>query len=124
MYKYQKESIEYLNEVAERLEKLTEDKMSLKIGFGKDEFLNSHGTGYFKDSGYFYLLVNHDDRFELSGDDSYYFDYPSDEMYIKFDKNIFLKLNDFIEKIYTEKREREAFHERLNKELEALTKSL
>lgn len=125
MYKYQEETFEYLKELCERLEKLTEDKISLKIGFGRGEFINSQGTGYYTDSGDLMLSINYDDYFSIITDiDRKWFSYPSDDMYFKLDNNLFLKLNEWIGKIYKNKKDREEFYEKLNKELLAINNSL
>jgi hypothetical protein len=122
VYKYQEETIEYLKELSGNLEKLTDDKMTLKIGYARGEFLNSLGTRYYLHSGDLYLRINYGRSFAIINDKAETFDNAFDELYIRFDEDIFLKLNDWIDKIYKNKREREAFHARLNEELKSLNK--
>lgn len=130
MYKYQKKTIEYLKETRERLEQLTKDKMKLKIGEIEGEFLNTNGTKYYKDKRILYFCINHKDgyqdtTFKSIGENNYKSNYGINENdYLNLDKNLFIKLNKFIDKIYKNKHEREIFHERLNNELQALNKSL
>lgn len=126
MYKYQEETFEFLEELRIRLEKLTEDPMSLKIGHVKDEYLNLSGTGYYTENRNLYFCINNGDAyttFKSVGDiDSEYG--ISDDAHVVLLTNVFLILNEFIEKIYSNKREREQFYTRLNKELEAINKAL
>lgn len=128
VYKYQQETLEHLEETRERLELLTEERMRLKIGIVRDDYLNCKGTGYYEETRDLYFCINHQDgyvdtTFKSVGefDSSYGI---SDEAYVKFEEDLFFKLNEFIDKIYKNKKEREEFHERLNQELKALNKSL
>lgn len=128
VYKYQKETLEHLEETRLKLEKLTDARMKLKIGTIRDEFINMSGTRYYEETRDLYFCINPDEScisktFLSIGDRDK--DYGvSDEAFIRLDSNLFLKLNDFIDEIYNNKREREEFHMKLNKELEALNKSL
>ena len=124
MYKYQEETLTYLEESKERLEKLTNSKMSLKIGIIRGEYLNASGTRYYEETRDLYFCINNSDGvFMTVGDMGNSFEINDDD-FIKLDSNIFIKLNEFIDKIYKNKKEREEFHEKLNRELEALNKSL
>lgn len=123
MYKYQEETLEYLTETRTRLEKLTDSKMTLKIGLVRDEYLNSSGTRYFEETRDLYFCLNHGETFMSVGD--FGTDYGvSRDAVVRLDSRIFLKLNKFIDKIYKNKKEREEFHDRLNFELKSLNKSL
>lgn len=123
MYKYQEETLEYLTETRTRLEKLTDSKMTLKIGLVRDEYLNSRGTEYYEDTRDLYLCLNYGETFMTVGD--YHTDYGvSRDAVVRLNNNLFLKLNNFIDKIYKNKKEREEFHDRLNLELQSLNKSL
>ena len=124
MYKYQEETLEYLEETKQRLEKLTDSKMNLKIGIIRGEYLNKTGTKYIEETRDLYFCINDiNGTFQTVGiiGNSYEI---NDDDFVKLDNNIFIKLNEFIDKIYKNKKEREEFHEKLNRELEALNKSL
>ena len=124
MYKYQEETLEHLEESKERLEKLTNSKMSLKIGIIRGEYLNASGTRYYEETRDLYFCINDSNGvFQTVGDLGCSYEIDDDD-FIKLDSNIFIKLNEFIDKIYKNKKEREEFHEKLNRELEALNKSL
>lgn len=124
MYKYQEETLAYLEESKEKLEKLTNSKMSLKIGTIRGEYLNTSGTRYYEETRDLYFCINDSHGvFQTIGDIGCSYEINDDD-FIKLDSNIFIKLNEFIDKIYKNKKEREEFHERLNRELEALNKSL
>lgn len=124
MYKYQEETLAHLEESKERLEKLTNSKMSLKIGTIRGEYLNASGTRYYEETRELYFCINYNEgAFMTVGDLGCSFEINDDD-FVRLDSNIFIKLNEFIDKIYKNKKEREEFHEKLNKELEALNKSL
>lgn len=124
MYKYQEETLAYLEESKERLEKLTNSKMSLKIGTIRGEYLNRSGTRYNEETRDLYFCINNNNgAFMTVGSMGYSYEINDDD-FVKLDSNIFIKLNEFIDKIYKNKKEREEFHEKLNRELEALNKSL
>ena len=83
-------------------------------------------------SGKLYLLINYPTSFkvfrksdlleELNEDITFSdIDFFS---WIRFDDDIFLKINNVIDKILDDNKEREEFHEKLNQELKALNKSL
>lgn len=125
MYKYQKETINKILETFELLEGKTEARKSLKIGFIRDEFWT--GNEWVEHSGHLRVKLNSKHRFVLFDSNTDFYkalDEVDDDAYVRIDSNVFLKLNDFIDEVYKEKREREGFHERLNKELEALNKAL
>ena len=124
MYKYQIETLEHLKETRERLEKLTDSKMTLKIGTVRDDYLNSRGTGYYTETRDLYLCLNYDNETFLTVGDVDKEYGVSKDTFVRLDSNLFLKLNKFIDKIYKNKRKREHFHERLNFELQSLNKSL
>lgn len=124
MYKYQEETLAYLEESKERLEKLTNSKMSLRIGIIRGEYLNASGTRYYEEARDLYFCINDSNGvFKTVGDIGCSYGIDDDD-FVRLDSNIFIKLNEFIDKIYKDKKEREEFHERLNRELEALNKSL
>lgn len=124
MYKYQEETLVHLEESKEKLEKLTDSKMSLKIGIIRGEYLNTSGTRYCEETRDLYFCINDSNGvFQTVGDIGCSYGINDDD-FVRLDSDIFIKLNKFIDKIYKNKKEREEFHERLNRELEALNKSL
>ena len=124
MYKYQKETLEHLEESKEKLEKLTNSKMSLKIGIIRGEYVNTSGTGYYEETRNLYFCINDSHGvFKTIGDIGCSYGINDDD-FLRLDTNIFIKLNEFIDKICKNKKKRKEFHEKLNKELEALNKSL
>ena len=124
MYKYEEETLTHLEESKERLERSTDSKMSLKIGIIRGEYLNASGTKYYEETRDLYFCINNSDGVFLTvGDMGSSFGIDDDD-FVRLDSDIFIKLNEFIDKIYQNKKEREEFHERLNRELEALNKSL
>ena len=129
VFKYQIETLKYLDELGERLENLTEKRMSLKIGYMRDDFYSNYHQEYQTRSGDLYLRLNFNNRFLIKKDGEYASFSKTLEVdymggYIKLDEDIFLNLNKWIDEIYDDKRKREEFHRKLNKELEALNKSL
>lgn len=129
VYKYQLEILEQLENVRENLEPLTEDRMSLKIGQIRDEWLNSSGTNYYEETRDLYLCLNHENgyvvtTFKSVGEVRSNYGIDEKNATIWFNKDLFLKINEWIDTIYKNKREREQFHEKLNTELKALNKAL
>lgn len=124
MYKYQEETLAHLEESKEKLEKLTNSKMSLKIGIIRGEYINTNGTGYYEETRNLYFCINDSHGiFKTIGDIGCSYGI-NDNDFVRLDSNIFIKLNEFIDKISKNKKKRKEFHEKLNKELEALNKSL
>ena len=124
MYKYQKETLEHLEESKEKLEKLTNSKMSLKIGIIRGEYINTSGTKYYEETRNLYFCINDSHGvFKTIGDIGCSYEINDDD-FVRLDSNIFIKLNEFIDKISKNKKKRKEFHEKLNKELETLNKSL
>ena len=64
MYKYQKETIEYLESVVGKLEKLTEDRMKINIGSGRIWFCSTNGD-WFNLEGELYLRINYEDHYMI-----------------------------------------------------------
>ena len=124
MYKYQEETLVHLEESKEKLEKLTDSKMSIKIGIIRGEYLNTSGTRQYEERRDLYVCRNDSNGvLQTVGDIGCSYGIDDDD-FVRLDSDIFIKLNEFIDKIYKNKKEREEFHERLNRELEALNKSL
>lgn len=130
MYKNQMETIEHLIEIVEKLENVTDSRMRLKIGVWRGEYYFGNGN-YSMMTGELYLCLNYGNIFSVDGYDikngfplENEFDVIDDDDYIKFNEDIFLNLNEWISKIYENKREVEEFHRKLNLELCALIKAL
>ena len=127
VYEYQKETIQYLTEFVEKMEEKTESKMSLKIGSARAE--TYVGNGYETIHGDLYLTIHNGNTFRLIDDNGFAkyiddFDVFDDDDYIRFDSNLFLKLNELVDTIYKNNHERKKFYEKLNMELKELNKSL
>lgn len=127
MFKYQKETIKEIIKVAENLEKITDKKYRIKIGYIRDfRWIEGWNGGWKEYSGDLYLRLN-STRFGVEDDyDSFYveeFNIIDEDAYIKIDKNIFLNLNNWIEKVFKEEKKRKEFHEKLNKELKCINKT-
>ena len=58
VYKYQIETLEHLNETRKRLEKLTDSRMSIRIGTIRDDL---SGTSYYEEVRDLYFCINHKD---------------------------------------------------------------
>ena len=129
MYKYVRENLEYIENVVDNLNNITEERIEVKIGYIRGyETLNTQGTAYIHKNGDLYLRLNRSATFYMKANDGYY-DEPMSvssmhNAYVKLDENVFDKITKLIEKVYKDNRERKAFHEELNKQLKALTKTL
>ena len=129
MYKYVRENLEYIENVVDSLNNITEERIEVKIGYIRGyETLNIQGTAYIRKNGDLYLRLNRSSAFYMKANDGYYNETMSvasmDDAYVKLDENVFDKITKLIEKVYKDNRERKAFHEELNKQLKALTKIL
>ena len=129
MYKYVRENLEYIENVVDSLNNITEERIEVKIGYIRGyETLNIQGTAYIRKNGDLYLRLNRSSAFYIKANDGYYNETMSvasmDDAYVKLDENVFDKITKLIEKVYKDNRERKAFHEELNKQLKALTKTL
>lgn len=126
MYKYQMETINQIKDCAEKLEKITQEKYSLTIGTITDEFWN--GTNWTTKEGDLQLLLNHENnRFCIIGD--FGLEIATlvdidDGAKINLEQNVFLKLNNLVDKVYNDNTKRKQFHESLNKQLESLNNIL
>jgi len=130
VYKYQMETINHLNELVEKLENVTDSRMRFKLGVWRGEYHFGNGN-YSIMTGELYVHLNDGNIFSVDGYDikngfplENEFDVFDDNDYIKFDGDLFLRLNNWISKIYENKRESEEFHRKLNMELCALIKAL
>lgn len=129
MYKYVRENLEYIENVVDSLNNITEERIEVKIGYIRGyETLNIQGTAYIRKNGDLYLRLNRSPAFYMKANDGYYNEAISipgmGDAYVKLDENVFDKITKLIEKVYKDNRERKAFHEELNKQLKALTKTL
>lgn len=121
MYKYQEETIKQLKNAIDNIEEKTEEYYRVKIGtvIDNDTFEAHHLTIFAEINGQSYFTevdANYNDIHRSCHLESY--------NRIHFDKDIFLKLNQLIDQIFKENKERKEFHERLNLELKGLNKIL
>lgn len=124
MYKYQLETLKELEKTFEILESKTEDKMSFRIGFFRDDVISLDGTRYIERTGQLFIRLNYDNRYQFVHDYETTFQSVPDDAYLSIRQNIFLELNEFIEKIFNSEKEKRDFCFRLKQELEALNKAL
>lgn len=123
--KKQIEIMDQLSITAEYLEtNVTDCKTNIKIGFAKGEFLNNIGTGYVIYSGKLLLNINNSKRFTIVDGGLRSFDEPSEELYIRFDSDLFPRLNAWIDELQDGKEQKDAFETQLCKELEDLNETL
>ncbi len=134
VYKYQEKTIEEIEKAAKNIEKITDDRFNIKIGTFRGYI--DHGDGWIRrwkfHKGDLYVRINFSDRFKIKEKDDFGLDelgnvYINDEWNdkakIDINENVFVKFNEVIDKVYKDNKERKAFYEKLNKELEALNKS-
>lgn len=124
MYKYQEELINNLQDSIMKIQEMTEEHYKLIIGecrfTDKREILGTFNV---------YMVINGEDFFCID-DGGIGYDYYGTEIahcgqyLFKFDENIFIKLNNLIDKILDENKKREETYENLNRKLEELNKSL
>lgn len=129
MFKYQSQMIENIKETAEFLEDVTDKQKTIKIGYIRDtRYINGWNGGWEEYTGDLYLSINKTYRFYVKDEyDAFFiekFDGIDEDAYVHIDKDIFLKLNEWIESIYADERQRKAFYEELNLQLKALNKTL
>lgn len=136
LYKYQIECLKELNKIVNQLETKTKENYLIKIGEYKHHFHN--GNCWQTEIGDVYLNINEFNWEYRTFSRNFLLDFDLVEGYdnadlddlfrwdikIKLDKDVFLKINETINKIFNDNRKRKEFHERLNKELQALNKVL
>ena len=128
MFKYQTRTIDEIKKVAENLEKITDKRKRICIGYIRETVWN--GNEWRSISGDLFIRLNSKYRFGIEDENdfsSFYIvetDFIDNDAYLDINKNIFLKLNDWISNIFEDERKRKQFHEKLNEELKALNKSL
>lgn len=122
MYKYQEEIIEQLEDAIEKLETMTEEHYRLHIGF-------RHTNNFDEENIPIYVEINGSSIFtQQTNQDQYYDFYSRCDIYnynrIELFQDIFLNINNLIDKIIKDNKKREKFYNKLNIELQALNKSL
>lgn len=129
LYKYQIETLQELDKIPEKLETRTNEKYLILISDDvKYTYFNMNN--YITVSSKLYLAVNAEDNFiiidDLCGDKELFnlTQILNNDIKIKFNKNVFLNINKTIDRIIKDNAAREAFHEKLNYELQALNKNL
>lgn len=125
MFKYQIETMEQMYDMCEKLENVTDKRIKLKIGWCRGSFLNTRYE-WVEKKGDLYIALNRS-RVLLIDDFGFILeemDKLDEDMYVKLDKDVWLKINEWIDNIYEDNRARRLFHEELNVQLEALNKAL
>lgn len=122
--KYQRESLNLLNEVFDKIEAKTEKRKSLKIGVIRYELYT--GPDYEEVYGDLYILANYSNIYKVRGTDFVdEFDIIDDNSsFISFNKNIFEDLKTLLKEIDEENIETNKFHQDLNNKLTKLNKAL
>ena len=123
VYKYQEKTIKELIEIINKLEEKTDEHYRREIGITYEDngfeieivpiFLEVNGTYYFTKQNskeYFHEVYRKCDIEYLDR--------------VKFKKDLFLQLNNLLDDIIKDNKERKEFHDILNRELEILNKSL
>ncbi|MBR3209103.1 MAG: hypothetical protein IKF82_02425 [Bacilli bacterium] len=122
MYKYQEETIEEIDNAIAKIENMTEEHYRVHIGF-------RHTHEFENENIPIYVEVNGTSRFtQQTMMDSAYDMFSRCEICnhnrVELLNDIFLEINKLIDKVIEDNKKREKFHQKLNKELEALNKSL
>lgn len=129
LYRYQLKTLQELDKIPEKLETRTNEKYLILISDDvKYTYFNMNN--YITVPGSLYLAVNAESNFilidDLCGTEELFnlTQILNNDIKIKFNKNVFLNVNKTIDRIIKDNAAREAFHEKLNYELQALNKSL
>ena len=122
MYKYQEEIIEQLEDAIEKLETMTEEHYRLHNRI-------RHTNNFDEENIPIYVEINGSSIFtQQTNQDQCYDFYSRCDIYnynrIELFQDIFLNINNLIDKIIKDNKEREKFYNKLNIELQALNKSL
>lgn len=126
MFKYQKETLENLEICVNKLENITDRVYKMKIGTYKDSFWN--GSEWIPYNEDLYLYINKNSNFvvldkwnniKLDTFTAYTLNGT-----LKLDKDIYLKLNKLIDRIYNDIKEDKEKHAVLNQKLELILKNL
>ena len=130
VYKYVEKNLRHIENMVKQLNEITEERIKIKIGYIRGiSVLNARGTAYIYKSGDLYVRLNRNSPFLMKYYDVDYEELNTkqivnDNAYVKLDEDVFDKLNDLITKVYKDNRERKAFHEELEKQLQAINKTL
>ena len=127
LYNYQIENLQELDGIPEKLENKTKEQYLIKIGSYEFKYFNNN---WITEKGIIYLAINHETNF-ITRDDLVenvenwnLYQIKSENIKIKFDKDIYLKINKTINKILKDNAAREAYHNKLNNQLQAINNSL
>lgn len=123
MFKYQEEIVDQLIETVQFLETITDKEYHVELGYTTDNKL--------KEKDYIYLCINDEDYFRISNPayEFRFFDtYNSYEICninkVTFYNDLFLRVNNLVDKIYSDiKKERNDLY-LLNEQLKLLNKNL
>ncbi|MBR3208694.1 MAG: hypothetical protein IKF82_00340 [Bacilli bacterium] len=129
VYKYQKETIDEIKKIVDKLETMTNEHYRVKIGT-TIENISEFYNGIENEIVPIFMEVNGEYYFTKQNEKERFFG----EIYSKCEieyldilhlkKDIFLQMNKLLDTIITDNKEREQFHENLNYELKALNKAL
>ena len=124
-YKYQLETIEELKKAINKIEDLTEEHHRIEIAtvIDNNSFEQNNETIFAEINGLSYFTKQSDLDYMMCKD-IYRKCEPQYYSRIHFKKNIFLELNNLIDKIIKDNKKRENFHKILNYELKALNETL
>lgn len=123
MYTYQEKTIDLIEKSVEKIETLTEENYSIKIGsYTSTRFVEEEVVPIFVEINGKYRFSEETDNDRVFGIHSKCYIFEEDN--VKIDDDVFLKLNDLIDKVIEDNTEREAYYERLNNMLEAMVESL
>lgn len=123
MYNYQEEVVNLIEKSVEKIERMTEENYSVKIGsYTSTRFVEEEVVPIFVEINGKYRFSEETDNDRILGIHSKC--YILEENNVKIDDDVFLKLNDLIDKVIEDNTEREAYYERLNHRLQAMVESL
>lgn len=122
MYKYQEEVVSEIDKASSTIEEMTEEHYRIHIGWRHTNVFDQENIPLF-------LEINGDSRFtqQTRMDESFdSYSYCELENYnrVELHDDVFLELNKLIDRVISDNKKREAFYDKLNRQLQALNMSL
>ena len=122
MYKYQEEVVSEIDKASSTIEEMTEEHYRIHIGW-------RHTNVLYQENIPLFLEINGDSRFtqQTRMDESFdSYSYCELENYnrVELHDDVFLELNKLIDRVISDNKKREAFYDKLNRQLQALNMSL